>query len=121
VTGDPGPWLERNSLILWADGTDFYARQNGATAINGVTIPSSSTSSGAGILGSRGTSLFWQMNLYALIILDRDISQDEADGIDTYFTHFTEIFDSSTTWTVPEGVYEVTVEAWGAGGSGGSA
>src|SRR5690554_3656209 len=31
-----------------------------------------------------------------------------------------ETFTSSGTWTVPAGVTEITVEAWGAGGGGGN-
>lgn len=37
----------------------------------------------------------------------------------TRSTNETKAFTSNTTWTVPQGVTEITIEAWGAGGAGG--
>ncbi len=43
----------------------------------------------------------------------------EFDHILDPYTYYLENFTSSTTWMVPAGVYEITVEAWGGGGAGG--
>ncbi len=45
----------------------------------------------------------------------------QFDYIVDPYQRISEGFGSSTTWTVPSGITEITVEAWGAGGAGGGA
>jgi hypothetical protein len=45
----------------------------------------------------------------------------EFDHIIDPYNRIVRVFSSNTIWTVPAGVYEITVEAWGAGGAGGGA
>lgn len=43
----------------------------------------------------------------------------EFEHIIDPYTYYLVNFTSNTTWMVPAGVYEITVEAWGGGGAGG--